>query len=330
MKYILSSVLVFSAACRLFADATDDFSKKVWTTWNGKGAVVKASINKEEGCTAKGALQIVYPKGTSGGLLKNFPVEPNTFYTAEIMVKSTDKDAVFELAFHDFGEDNKFRRIMTRKEFSGSAEWKKISMTFLTGSKTAFVRVLPSVRTKTGVPAFFDDFKLAKASILEEKDIFEFKNEWSLWKGKGAKVNLSIDKSEGKTAAPAAKIEFLAGNSGRASATLMRNISVLPGRTYTLSVFVKAKGVAPKTKISLGFQSKDENFKYLGLPIPSTYTTAENCSDWKQIVLTRKITTQGKWAKLRNILITLGVSGNTEQGAVYFDDFEIFEEEAEE
>ena len=97
-----------------------------------------------------------------------------------------------------------------------------------------------------------------------------------------------------------------------------------------MSVWVKAKGIAPQTKISLGFQSKDENLKYLGLRIPSTFITAENCTEWKQIVLTSKITPTGKWAKVRNILITLGVGGSTQPGVVLFDDFEIFTEETEE
>ena len=329
----MKNTIVFAAmfvGAAVFADAVEDFSGAPWTTWTGKGTIAKATINKEEGVAAKGALQLVYPKGTNGGLLKNFPVEPNTFYSAEIMVKTADPDAVLELGVHDFGADEKYKKIMIRKLFPASTEWKKISINFLTGSNTKFVRILPNIMTKTGVPAFFDDFKLAKVEAFEDKDSFEFKNEWSLWKSSVAKMNFSIDKNEGKSAPAAAKLEILPGNPVKASGTLMRNISVLPGKTYTLSIFVKAKDVSPKTKISLGFQSKDENFKYLGLPIPSTFTIAENCTDWKQLVLTRKITTTGKWAKLRNILVTLGVGGSEQPGVVFFDDFEIFEEEAEE
>ena len=330
MKHSLLTAGLLACSSMLFADNSDDFSQKTWTTWNGKGTVVKTSINKEEGSAAKGSLQLVFPKGTTGGSLKNFPVEPNSFYTAEIMVKSADKDASFELAAHDFGADNKYRKIMTRKSFPASTEWKKITLNILTGSNTKFVRILPSVKTQPNIPAFFDDFKLTKVEGIDEKDAFDFTNEWSMWKPAVAKVKFSIDKNEGNSAAPAAKIEFLPGNPAKGSATLMRNISILPGKTYTMSVWVKAKGIAPKTKISLGFQSKDENLKYLGLQIPSTFITAENCTEWKQIVLTRKITPTGNWAKVRNILITLGVSGSTQPGTVLFDDFEIFTEETEE
>lgn len=330
MKRYLITAGVFACSAMLFADAADDFSQKAWTVWTGRGTAVKASINKAEGNAAKGALQLVLSKGSICGSLKNFPVEPNTFYTAEIMVKSADKDASFELAIHDFGSDDKYKKIMTRKSFISGAEWKKISISFLTGSKTKFIRFMPNVKTKPGIPAFFDDFKLIKTEGFEDRDSFDFKNEWSLLHSKIAKTKYSVDPTEGKAAASAAKVEILKDNPPKGSATLMRNISILPGKTYTLSIFVKAEGVSPKTKISLGFQSKDENLKYLGLPIPSTFTTAENCTEWKQLVLTRKITTTGKWAKVRNILVTLGVSGSTEPGSVWFDDFEIFTEEADE
>lgn len=327
-KTVFFAVMCIGTA--VFAASADDFSKTPWTTWTGKGATAKATINKQEGCAAKGALQLVYTKGNRGGLLKNFPVEPNTFYKAEIMVKSSDPDAVFELAFHDFGEDNKYKSTMTRQSFSSSATWKKISYSFLTGSKTKFVRVMPNVRTKTNTPAFFDDFKLAKTELFEFKDSFEYLSEWGLWTGKNAKTKLSLENNDGKNSKTSAKLTFLKAKGPKNGGTITRNFSILPGRTYTFSVYVKAKGVEPKTRIALGFQSKDEKFKYIGLPIPSTFTTAENCSDWKQMVLTRKIPTEGKWGKVRNILVTLSASGANQQGEVLFDDFELFEEETEE
>ena len=46
-------------------------------------------------------------------------------------------------------------------------------------------------------------------------------------------------------------------------------------------------------------------------------------------MLTRKITTTGKWAQVRTILVTLGVGASEQPGSVFFDDFEIFEEETE-
>lgn len=329
MKSIFFLAAMFIGAS-LFADAADDFSKKPWSTWTGKNTAVKVTVNMQEGCAAKGALQFVFTKGRSGGLLKNFPVEPNTFYTAEIMVKTADPDAVFELAIHDFGENDKYKKIISRHSFSTSKEWKKLTYSFLTGSKTKFVRILPNVEAKTGIPVFFDDFKLVKAEVYEFKDGFEFLNEWSIWTGKKAKMKLSIDKTGGRNSSTAAKLQFLDAKNLQNGGTIMRNFSVLPGKTYTLSVWVKANGVDPKTRISLGFQSKDENLRYIGLPIPYTFITAENCTDWKQIVLTRKIPTTGNWGKLRNMLVTLAASGNNSKGEVLFDDFELFEEETEE
>ena len=172
-KTVILAAMFISGA--VFADAADDFSKTPWSTWNSKDTVVKATINKTEGAAAKGALQLVYPKGTNGGMLKNFPVEPNTFYTAEIMIKTADADAITDLAVHDFGADNKYKKIILRKSFTPSTEWKKISVCFLTGSNTKFVRVLPGIMTKTAVPAFFDDFKLTKASAISKN--------FNVWRG---------------------------------------------------------------------------------------------------------------------------------------------------
>lgn len=329
MKPYLFIAGIFACASTLMADAADDFSQKVWTSWDTKGTVVKSTLNKNEGCKAKGAMQIMFPKGTRGGNLKNFPVEPDSFYVAEIMTKSADKNAVFSLSVHDFGETNKFKDTMVSRSFNAASEWQKISIPFRTSGKTKFVRILTGVKSQPNTPAFFDDFKLTKTDSLEIKDSFNFKESWSIWSGKNAKMKFSIDNSVGKQSAPAAKVEVLAGNAEKSSSVLMNNISVLPGKTYTLSIFVKTKGISPKAKISLGFQCKDENFKYLNVTYPSTFTTAENCSDWKQLVITRKIPTTGNWGKVRNILVTLGISGTAAPGTVWFDDFEIFTEETE-
>ena len=164
-----------------------------------------------------------------------------------------------------------------------------------------------------GIDEFFDTFAA---------------NSWGNWKSSKAKMTFSHDPAVGKKAPGSLKIAQLANSAGSGVAT--KHIPVMPGKTYTLTVFVKAKDLDPNTKLSLSFQAQDQNLKFLGLTIPSRAFTAAECADWKQIILTYKVPNTGRWEKCRTLLVTLGVGTSKTPGAAWFDDFEFFVEENEE
>ena len=156
-------------------------------------------------------------------------------------------------------------------------------------------------------------------------------NTWGSWKTDKSKIKFSYDPEVGKTVPGSCRIDVLPGNTlAKFSGCATKTLPVVPGKTYTLTVFVKAQNLDPQTKLSLSFQAQDEKCKFLGLPIPSRSFTAAECADWKQIIITRKITPTGKWEKCRNVLVTLGVGYSSKPGTAWFDDFEFFVDETEE
>ena len=335
MKKTLFMTTLFAAAAMFAADAApskteikDDFTAKVWSHWNTSKVKAKYSHNKTEGVTAKGAAQINTTTPGSACFLKRYEVEPSSLYQVEVMVKSTTPGVKASLGLQDFGLNQKFVKVIGSQTASPSAEWQKIVYYFKTGAKTKWVQVLLDQYCATPATTLFDDFKMTKVDYISEFYDSFAANNWGNWKAAGAKIKFGHDATVGKKAPGAAKIEILPGNIKSGCAT--KHIYVTPGKTYTLVVWVKAKGLSPNAKLSLSFQAQDENYKFLGLAIPSRTITAADCADWKQIVITRKIVPTGKWAKCRTILVTLGAGSSSTPGTAYFDDFEFFEEEDEE
>lgn len=76
----------------------------------------------------------------------------------------------------------------------------------------------------------------------------------------------------------------------------------------------------------MAFQGRDANSLFLGLP-PQSANLAKPCNEkWEELNLCFKIPEQGKWAEMRNLLVTLTVQ-KVKGGKVWFDDFELSENE---
>lgn len=149
---------------------------------------------------------------------------------------------------------------------------------------------------------------------------------WSDWKAEKAIVKFLHNQELGNKAPGALEITVGPANPPNASCCFLRHLKIKPGQTYTALVYVRAKDIAPDSKITLGFQGQDEKRNFLGTGVQSTFLKGENVpiDGWKRMVLSFKIPETGKWEKTAILLCTLGIS-DAASGQVFFDDFEFFQ-----
>ena len=333
LSAVFAAASMFGAETASATDVNEGFSKSVWSHWHGDKVKAKYTLNKEEGSAEKGAAQVAVSTPGSACFLKRFPVEPSSLYQVEVMTKSASPNVVSSISVQDFGSAARYVKVIGGHSVIASPEWKKITYFFRTEPKTKTVQMLLDARSKNadGAVVLFDDFKMTKVeNISEFLDSFA-SNSWGSWKTDKSKIKFSHDPEVGKAAPGSCRIDILPENTlPKFSGCATKTLPIVPGKTYTLTVFVKAQNLDPQTRLSLSFQAQDEKCKFLGLPIPSRSFTAAECADWKQIIITRKITPTGKWEKCRNVLVTLGVGYSSNPGTAWFDDFEFFVDEAEE
>lgn len=339
MKYgiflsaLLSTAAIFAADPSLSTtNISDDFSTKIWSHWSSPKVKARYSHNKTDGAAAKGAAQLVITGKGSACFLKRFNVEPDSLYTVEVMVKADSNKHTSAIALQDFGMKQKFVKTIGRNITKTDTKWQKLTYFYRTGAKTKTVQVLLDCGTENGGTFLFDDFKMTKVDYLPEfYDSFTVNN-WGSWHTHKSKLRFSIDPEVGKKAPGSYKIEVLPENTlKRYSGSATRHIPVIPGKTYTLSVFAKAKGLDPDALISLSMQALNIEHQFISnLAIPRRSYKVEECRDWRHIIVTYRIPTTGRWANCRNILVTLSTSRSTTPGTVWFDDFEFFIDEVEE
>jgi hypothetical protein len=106
----------------------------------------------------------------------------------------------------------------------------------------------------------------------------------------------------------------------------LKRFAVKPGKTYNARVFVKTKDMSDNTKISISFQGLNAAGGFLGLPVQTASLTAPLATEWQELNLTFAIPAIGDWAQTRNLLLTMGPE-NTKTGTIWFDDFELSEQE---
>lgn len=331
---LMGAASMFAAeAAKTPAEFKEDFSAKLWSHWNSPKVRAKYTLNKNEGAAAKGAAQITTTTAGSASYLRRFTVEPSAIYQIEVMVKSPAKDVESSLSVQDFGTAQKFVKTIGSNSAFVTAEWQKMSYFFKTGAKTETVQILFDISSKNpeGATILFDDFKMTKVDGINEYfDSFNG-NSWGFWKTAKSKMKSSLDMKVGKKAPGSYRIDVLPGNTtNKFSGCSTKQVPVIPGKTYTLTVFAKTQGLDPNARISLSFQALDEKGKFLGLAIPSRSFKASECTDWKHIVVTRKILNTGRWAQCKNILVSFGVSRSQTPGTAWFDDFEFFVDEVDE
>ncbi|MBT3374965.1 MAG: hypothetical protein HN742_17990 [Lentisphaerae bacterium] len=151
---------------------------------------------------------------------------------------------------------------------------------------------------------------------------------WSEWKAEKAVAELVHNPTVGNKAPGALGITVGPGNPLGAGCCFVRHFSIEPGRTYTALVYVRGKGLAPDSRVAIGFQGQDAKKRFLGTGVQKALLQGEAVptGGWKRIVLSFIIPQTGKWEKAALLLCTLAVS-NATSGQVFFDDFEFFQAE---
>lgn len=151
---------------------------------------------------------------------------------------------------------------------------------------------------------------------------------WSDWKAEKTILEFRHNPELGHKAPGALEIIVGPDNPPTAGGCFLRHFAIKPGQSYTALVYVRAKEMEPGSRVSLGFQGMDENKKFLGVDVKSTFLKAEDVpSDgWRRMVLSFIVPETGKWERAAILLCTLGIADAT-TGHVYFDDFEFFQTE---
>ncbi len=149
---------------------------------------------------------------------------------------------------------------------------------------------------------------------------------WGSWNSKGAKVDFRLDREIGHQKPGSLLIQVAADTPDNSVCCFLRKFPVKTGKTYQAKVFVRSQNISPDARITMVFQGKDANSLFLGLPPQSANLEKPSDEKWEELNLRFKIPAQGKWAEVRNLLVTLSVQ-NAKDGKVWFDDFELSETE---
>ena len=157
-------------------------------------------------------------------------------------------------------------------------------------------------------------------TVADAFDAYDTKS-WSHWSPKTSKASYGHRSDAGRKAPGALSLKIVAQRPPEnGSGCFLRNFQVKPGAEYTAIAWVKAEGLDPDAKVSMGFQGKDEKFIFLGTPVISTDFQVKECRDWKRLLLSFTVPKEGRWARCANLMVTIGVGGRI-AGELLVDDF---------
>ncbi len=330
VKYILCALML--SGSMIAADVyKEDFSSKKWGSWKAAKAVGQFVHNTEAGHSAPGALEIKVgpenPAGQSLCFLNHLPVEPGKTYTAIVSVQGKDLDPNAEIGIAFQGQDGKKAFLgtgQTKAALKGSEvpsdSWKRLSLTLKipAGGKWADAQFLLVTLLVNNTPAgsvLFDDF-----------EFFEDKAAWGQWKSAKAIGVFQRNMEIRRSGVAALEIKVGPENSLDQSLCFLNHYAVEGGKTYKATVYVQGKDLDPNAEIAVAFQGQNDKKAFLGTGQTKSVLKGKDVpSDgWKELVLTFKVPTEGKWANVKFLLATLGVN-KTGAGSVLFDDFEFAE-----
>ena len=172
---------------------------------------------------------------------------------------------------------------------------------------------------------FFGGFMLvafAEPIVATFGDGFEG---WGNWKSDNSVVQFRHDPDIGHKSPGSLCVILGPEHPMGKSVCFTKHLPVEPAKTYTGLVFVKTEGIDDAASISLGFQGQDEKKKFLGTESLSTRIKGSQvkAGEWKRLVYTVRVPSEGKWESVAQLLCTIGVN-NSEKGKVWFDDFQFF------
>ena len=329
-----------------------DKTQSLWDVWKPKTSKGVGDYDSKTGRTDSGSMTITLPSGHPEDkvtlFFKRFPVVAGETYRADVWAKTKgiSSDTVVSLSFQMQNEKKSFVGlpvISTSVEDLSEGDWKNIKTeAFIkTGGKWDGVKYIfctMSIKHTPGGKIWFDDFSLEKeagnvvkpqAAIAAVAKIpirfpcvsgFDSEKEhWRIWKNKLSVVD-RIDLEEGHDKKGALSVLLEGDNNKIGSFSLMKQVSIEPGKTYRAEVWCKTKDVEKDAVISIAYQFKDEKLKYIGLPIQTIQLPSIQNGSWQKLVLEFEVPKNGAWARAKTLLCLMGMK-NTKAGQVWFDDF---------
>jgi len=150
---------------------------------------------------------------------------------------------------------------------------------------------------------------------------------WSNWQNEGSVGSFELDRKTGCKKPGSLLIKPSPQTRPGSSFCFVNRFPAVPGRTYAAEVWVKTVNRPAGGRVTLSFQAQDKAVRFLGLPPRSALLPDSAAGDWQPLTLKLAVPTTGKWAKTRNLLVTLGTK-DSPGSSVWFDDFRITETQA--
>ena len=147
---------------------------------------------------------------------------------------------------------------------------------------------------------------------------------WSNWQNEGSVGAFELDRETGCNKLGSLLIKPSPQTRPGSSFCFVNRFPVVPGRTYTAKVSVRTVNRPAGGRVTLSFQAQDKAAHFLGLPPQSVLLPDGAAKDWRSLALSFTVPKAGKWAKTRNLLVTLGTK-DSPGSSVWFDDFQISE-----
>ncbi len=150
--------------------------------------------------------------------------------------------------------------------------------------------------------------------------------QWNSWNSDGAKVDFKLDTKTGRKNKGSLMMRLHPETPDKSAFCFLKRFAVKPGKTYVVRVFVKTKDMPDNIKVSISFQGLSSTGAFLGLPVQTSSLTTPLTIEWQELKLNFTIPATGDWAQTSNLLLTMGPE-NTKIGTIWFDDFELSEQE---
>ncbi|OGV66245.1 MAG: hypothetical protein A3K19_03805 [Lentisphaerae bacterium RIFOXYB12_FULL_65_16] len=145
---------------------------------------------------------------------------------------------------------------------------------------------------------------------------------WGNWQRDYAKATFTFDAMTGHVASGALKVD--ATGSQASPLCFTRQIPVTQGKMYRAAVWIRNENLASDATVSLTIKWKDEKGGWLGVGERSASADAPKPGEWQKLSVCFKVGTGERWSQVRYAMLLL-TTDRTDQGSVWFDDFQ-FEE----
>ncbi len=326
----------------------DDFSQPpVWANWKSANTSGEFRWAANEGYGKKGAMEIAVNNAPEAGghfcYLKHFPAVAGKKYVASVWVRAENitQSSEIILAFQAQDSAKKFLGTPVASTVVPASKigdgWKQIILTFVVPTEgkwneTAFLLCTIGIDKAVKGNIFIDDFYFTEefsvdnAATGEYQGDFSSPNVFSSWKSSSAVGTFSWTQTQGHNSKGAMEITVGKDSGPDAVFCFLKPFPVIPGKTYTVTVWAKAEDISPSSEVIIAFQGQDSAKKFLGTPVISNVIRGDEMgNDWKCRILTFMIPEKEAWSQTAYLLCTIGIK-NSNKGKIFFDDINFYED----